>query len=151
MLELYKKLAEQGEDVLRGAVEKVSATGETKKSIHSTVNPDGFTLLARGFFETMETGRGPRKGTEKAEFEGRMLKWMAARGIGAGLTDKKKKQLARFFTLRINRDGDKTHKQGGREVYSKELGAFIDQAIKEVTKEFVSEIMLDIRNIVRAK
>lgn len=129
-----------GVQMLKADVDKVSATNKTKDSIHYEVtsknDTDTLTIFAREFFSTLETGRGPRKSPQQGGFQDNLEEWMQARGIGSDLDDKKRKQLAAFFRWKINKEGDKTFKQGGRQVYSNDLEKFIEALKKELIKDF---------------
>lgn len=139
-----------GVQLLKAKIEPLSATGKTVDSIRyepkSDNDSDTLTIFAREFLATLETGRGPRKSATKGEFEDNMLEYMQARGIGANLTQKKREQLARFLTLRINREGDETYKKGGRMVYSDDLEKFVVALKEAVKKDFV----LSFRNNLKA-
>jgi hypothetical protein len=143
-----------GVQALRQDVAKVSATGETADSIYYEVKASferiKLTIWGRKFFSTLETGRGPRKGSEYQEFDEHMLKYMKARGIGADLTDKKRKQLARFLTYKINKEGDKTFKQGGRIVYSPTLRKLVDELKKALREDLRHYAISEIRKTLKA-
>lgn len=130
-----------GVELLKASVRPFSATGKTERSLSYEVKTDGETdslkIFAREFFSTLETGRGPRKSSSPGGFEDSMMEYMQARGIGADLSDKKRKQLARFLTWKINKEGDKTYKQGGRQVYSNDLEKFINALHEALRKDFV--------------
>lgn len=130
-----------GVELLKASVRPLSATGETEKSISYEVTSseatDTLKIFAREFFSTIETGRGPRKSSTPGGFKDKMLDYMRARGIGSDLSEKKREQLAKFLTWKINKEGDRTYKQGGRQVYSNDLEKYI-QALKEaLRKDFV--------------
>lgn len=129
-----------GAELLKAAIQPLSATGKTVRSIGYSVTSkndnDTLVIFGREFIATLESGRGPRKSGQQGNFLGNMLEYMAARGIGSDLSDKKKKQLARFLTWKINKEGDKTFKQGGRQVYSNDLNKFIDQLHAALVKDF---------------
>lgn len=141
LAQTLKDYGEIGVELLQQEVQKVSATGKTAASIRFEVTPTGLQLIGRGYFEALETGRGPRQGSTYENFDTSMLEYMNVRGIGAGLTQKKKEQLARFLTYRINRDGDKLWKQGHgekvRDVYSKALDKFVDELTQAVKQDLV--------------
>lgn len=128
-LDSYGKV---GVSLLQSLVPK--ATGKTAASIRYEVYPNRLVIFAREFFAALETGRGPRKNTEKTDFEARMLEWMAARGVGSDLNEKKRKQLARSLTYMLNKEGDRTFKRGGKDVYSQAVAKFIDELKKEIVK-----------------
>lgn len=130
-----------GVQMLKAAVSKVSATGNTEASISFEVtskeDSDTLKIFAREFFSTLETGRGPRKSSTEGGFQDGLEEWMRARGIGSELSDKKRKQLAAFFRWRINKEGDATYKKGGRQVYSNDLEKYIEALKEALKKDFV--------------
>ena len=144
LADTLKEYGTKGEEVLRTSIAHLRATGSTEESIRSEVTPTSLSLFGRGFFSTLETGRGPRKSSQPGDFQDNMLAYMRARGIGSGLSDKKKKQLARFLTWKINKEGDKTHKAGGRQVYSQALNKFVDELKEAVKKDLREEYILEI-------
>lgn len=126
---------------LKKDVEKVSASGKTAESIRFEIEvfDNGnirFKILGRKYFSTLETGRGPRRSSNYGEFDLHMLEYMKARGIGADLSEKKRNQLARFLTWKINKEGDSVFKQGGRIVYSETLTKFIAELKRAITQDF---------------
>lgn len=135
-----------GVKMLQNLVPK--ATGKTARSIEYIVVPNRLRIVGREFFETLETGRGPRKSSKEGGFKDNLLEWMKARGIGSDLSEKKRKQLARFFAWKINKEGDTTFKAGGRSIYSMQVDAFVeelsnviaDRKHKEYTDELVKQL-----------
>lgn len=134
--------------MLQQAVEPYSATGKTVKSIRYEVTPFRLQIFGRQFFSAIETGRGPRKSSQYGHFDDSMLEYMNARGIGSGLSEKKRRQLAKFLAHKINKEGDELFKAGGREVYSDKLDAFIVELEKALTKDFVKSSLTSIKNTV---
>lgn len=130
-----------GVQMLKAAVSKVSATGNTEASISFEVtskeDSDTLKIFAREFFSALETGRGPRKSSTESGFQDGLEEWMRARGIGSELSDKKRKQLAAFFRWKINKEGDATYKKGGRQVYSNDLEKYIEALKEALKKDFV--------------
>lgn len=136
---------------LRHDVEKVSATHKTRDSIRFEISIESngditMRILARKFFKALETGRGPRRSSTYQEFDLNLLEYMNARGIGADLPDKKRKQLAKFIAWKINKEGDSVFKKGGRKVYSDtliKLAREIKSAIVSDFKQlFIREVLL---------
>ena len=125
---------------LRHDVKKVSATGKTADSIRFEISVSGgeitMTFLGRKFFKAIETGRGPRKSNAYGEFDLSLLEYMKARGIGADLSDKKQKQLAKFIAYKINKEGDSVYKKGGRIVYSETLTKLASEIKGAITSDF---------------
>lgn len=135
---------------IQNDVENVSATGKTKNSVHFMVNRTntGFELLVVGrkFFSALETGRGPRTSSDYGGFEVNLEEWMDARGIGADLSPKKKKNLARYLALKINREGDSVYKKGGREVYSDNLDLLIQKLMNDIKSQFKNYVIKEIKD-----
>jgi hypothetical protein len=137
-----------GVQALKQDVQKVSATGKTAESIRYEVEfKEGvwkLSILGRQYFKTIETGRGPRKGSEYKEFDISMYEYMQARGIGSDLPEKERKRLAKYLAYKINKEGDKTYKQGGRVVYSPTINKLVSELTEALKKDlkllFISEI-----------
>lgn len=129
-----------GVELLKASVRSISATGKTERSISYKVKSDNdsdtLTIYAREYFSTIETGRGPRKSAQESGFLDGMLEYMRAKGIGNDLDEKKKKNLARFLVLKINKEGDSTYKKGGRQVYSNDLEKYVEALKGAVVKDF---------------
>jgi hypothetical protein len=147
-----KMFGMQGVLALRTDVQKVSATGKTIDSIRFEVSKDAIgnlslTFYGRAYFKALETGRGPRKNSEYKEYDLSMYDYMLARGIGADLPEKKRKQLARFLTYKINEEGDSVFKKGGRIVYSPTITKLADEVKRAITRDFVK---LYIREILKS-
>ncbi len=149
IVEIFNHYGQVGTDALKQDVSKVSATGETEKSIRFEVKVVKFitslTYYGRKFFKAIETGRGPRKTTQDSGFKDYMLKYMEARGIGSDLSPKKRENLAKFLVLKINREGDQTFKKGGRVVYTPTLEKLKTEVIaatrNEIRKEYSKTIV----------
>lgn len=144
---ILRAYGEKGVQLLKTSIAPIRATGKTEQSIRFESDANHLRILARGFFTTIETGRGPRKSAAKGDFLENMLDYMRARSIGADLTEKKRRQLARFLTLKINREGDKTYKKGGREIYSEKLDTLVKELSKELTKDFVKVVKADVVSV----
>jgi hypothetical protein len=144
-LDKYGKI---GVHALKEDIQKISATGKTADSIRYEVNFNKgiweLGILGRKYFSAIETGRGPRTSAEYGGFDESMLEYMNARGIGSDLPEKKRKQLAKFLTYKINKEGDKTYKEGGRTIYSPTIDKLVQElkaALKEDLKQlFINEI-----------
>lgn len=151
ILDTYGKI---GEESLKQDVDKVSATGKTKASVRYEIVKEGTTQsliwYGRKFFKALETGRGPRKSDQYQEFDVSMYEYMQARGIGADLPEKKRKQLARFLAWKINKEGDKTFKMGGRQVYSDNLNKIVQELIAAVKKDTIGLYIMDIRSAAKS-
>jgi hypothetical protein len=134
--DVLKTHGDDAVDKIKKSLSTYSATGKTAASIRFESTDKTLKIFGREFIEAIETGRGARKSSQPGGFEDSMLEYMKAKGIGSNLTEKKRKQLARFLVLRINRDGDKLHKSGSRrEVYSKLLEQITEELIEAVAKD----------------
>jgi len=135
-------------EIVQRAVISVSATNKTRNSVGYQVisdsTSDTLILWARDFFSLLESGRGPRKSSVQGDFKENMEEWMVARNIGAGLSVKKRAQLARFLTLQINKYGDKTYQAGGRQVYSDALNKFVEELADLLTEELGNNYLTEI-------
>jgi hypothetical protein len=131
--DILKEQVGIGVDIVKQAVSKDSATGKTANSIEGKSDDNSLQILGRAFIEALETGRGPRKSSDDGGFKDSMLEYMKARGIGLGLSEKKRENLAKFLVLKINREGDQLYKMGGgRDVYSTALAKFAENLEKVV-------------------
>jgi len=124
---------------VKNDLQKVSATGKTAASIRFTVTSpsesvDKLTIYGRAFTPAIETGRGPRKNSQQSDFEDNLKEWVKIRF--GGLDPKKQERLAKFLRWKINKEGDKTHKEGGKEVYSQSLYRAVDEAKAAIRKDF---------------
>jgi len=151
MLTLLNQYGKLGVEMLQQAVESVSATHKTQRSIRyeASVQDEDFYQLAffaRGFFSAMETGRGPRRSTTPGGFNENLEDWMRARGIGSDLDEKKFKNLAKFLAYKINKEGDATHKKGGRVVYTPTVKKLLDEITCAVKQEFVASTITRIKH-----
>lgn len=152
LAQVLEQQGKKGVEIVKAAVSKYSASGDTVNSIEFQSTENSLQILAREFIQTLETGRGPRKSSESGGFKDKMLRYMQARGIGSDLDQKKKEALAKFLVLKINREGDKLYKAGGgRDVYTKALEGFVKDLEKEVskvqTKKYTDEVLASLNGI----
>jgi hypothetical protein len=152
MKNVTQTLAEYGAaaiTALKADLSRINATGETADSLRFEVKSDDDTdklvIYAREFFSAIETGRGPRKSSQDGGFKDSMLEYMKARGIGSELDPKKREQLAKFLVWKINKEGDKTFKQGGRIVYTPTINKLVDELKKELRKDYVEFAIKELR------
>lgn len=140
----------QAVEALKLDVEKVSATGKTADSIRFEVVTVNFKttlrIYGRKYFKALETGRGPRTSGQYQEYDISMYEYLQARGIGADLPEKKRKQLAKFMAYKINKEGDLTFKKGGRIVYSPTLTKLIAELKEALKRDFVKTSIKSILN-----
>lgn len=136
-------------DDIRGllASSGTNATGKTSESVGYEVKEANgtltLTIFGREYFASVETGRGPRKSAKQSGFADSMLEWMKAKGVGSELDDKKRKGLARFLTLKANREGSALYRKGGRkDIFSPVVNKSAIEAItQEVLDSFANLIV----------
>lgn len=132
-----------GEQVLKDAVDKVSATHKTVESIRSEVTETETTtrlqLLAREWFSLIEKGRKPTTKGPSPEMIKFLTEYAQARGMS------KPENAAWAIAKTINKEGDRTHRAGGRLVYTPELDKFVKEVIGAITKEFTGFYVNEIK------
>lgn len=148
-LNTYGKL---GVQLLKSSVSKVSATGDTERSIRFEVTRDGskltLRLIGRAFFSALETGRGPRKSSTYEKYDVNLEEYMRAKG----LPSKTSKKGTVYFRIgdhwfsgkslawKINKYGDSLWRKGRgepvRDVYSSSLEKFVDELSKELAIDY---------------
>ena len=147
---ILNKYGAAGVALMKAAIRPLDATGKTSASLFYEVTVENgsvkLVIYGREYMKTLETGRGPRRSNTYGGFDSSMLEYMKAKGIGADLTEKKRAQLARFLTLKINKEGDLTFKKGGRIVYSDDLKKFVEELKQVLLKEYRNDFVISIRN-----
>lgn len=144
----FEEYGEQGVELLKESIRSVKATGKTEDSIVYSVKQgkENTQLQFRGreYFKALETGRGPRQSSRQEHFDKRLEEYMQARGFPS----KTSKSGVRYFRIgkswmsgkslayKINTQGDRTYRRGGRELYSKELNALIKDLNKDTLELF---------------
>ncbi len=125
-----------GVDLLRDAIEPLSATGKTAQSIRYEVKDNHLLFYARGFFELLERGIKPSGKNPSPAMIAQLTEYAKARGF------ENPKSAAWAIAKKILSEGDKTHKRGGRVVYSD----VVDQLMKEMAKDLSDNYKMDIIN-----
>ena len=159
MLELFEEWGKKGVALFKAAVAPYSATGKTVASIKYKATPKGLIITGRGFFEALETGRGPRKASAYSGFDKSLDEWAKARGFES---KKSKKGIvyykingvwfsAKALAWKINSKGDKKHRSGDRlDVYTSKKEEFLEQlkaaVVKEKKDEFKNKVINTLRN-----
>ena len=139
-----------GVKAIQNVLRPLSATGGTVKSVHFEVKIKNtiYSLIfyGRKFFNAIETGRGPRKSSEYQGYDKSMLEYMNARGIAMDKTPKEREHIARYMTLQINREGDKTYKSGGRVVFTPTIEKLEKEITEQITQDFIQASITRIKN-----
>ena len=151
MIELLKAYGELFVRLMQSRLPSV--TGKTKASIGYTATDKRLTGFGRGFIHALETGRGPRKSATYSGFDKGLEDWLKAKGFPTKKTKSGKIYYqigSSWFTAdslawKINAKGDKTHRTGGKEVYSDALDKFVEElseaVIKAKHKEYTDILM----------
>lgn len=158
IVDLLNQYGKIGVDALKADVAPYSATHKTQESIHYTVEEKGYIstlqILARAYFSTMETGRGPRKSSAYGGFDKGLDQYLQARGLPSRVS----KSGIRYYKLgsswvsakglahKINKEGDATYKKGGRVIYSPTIAKLVDEITAAVAKDFIHSAVTRIKN-----
>lgn len=136
---VLKTYGQIGVDVLRNAVVPLDATGKTRASIRFESDKEKLQFFAREFFELLEKGRRPTTKNPSPEMIELLTDYAKARGMN------KPKSAAWAMAKKMNKEGDRTHKRGGRIVYSDVMGEFNKQLGAELMKDYGKELNLKIK------
>jgi hypothetical protein len=120
-----------------------TASGETKRSLHSKITFDSYKLYGRPFIYGLEYGRKPSSPTGDGSLKGIILKWINAKGIIP--KDKITKETLAFLIARkIHREGDLLHRtnQNFRKM-NKPTGIINDVINDGRIKELSKRLILD--------
>lgn len=126
-----------GVQLLKQALSSVRATGKTERSITYEITDDNKLIIyAREFTQLIEKGIKPSGKNPPPEMIQLLTEYAQARGMA----DPKK--AAWGIAKTILKEGDKTHKRGGRIVYSDVLQTFqkeFKKALIESEKKTIQE------------
>lgn len=141
---VLKTYGQIGTEVIKKAVAPHDATGKTQQSIRFVVDEQEQKLMffAREFFKLLEKGIKPSDKKPSKEMIEMMTEYARARGFD------NPEKAAWAISVNQLKKGDKTHRQGGRIVYSDVMGTFAEDLKKDLAKEFGKSI---IDNIKKAK
>ncbi len=127
---------------VKQALEQVSATGKTINSVKAEVTEKNdvsrLVIKARPFTSAIETGVSPTsKGVSKDMIDS-LKEYARARGMD---------ESAEWAIAKtIQKEGDKTFKRGGRDVYSSEVLKLADDIKKEIRKDYKIKFTSLIKN-----
>jgi hypothetical protein len=141
ILQVYGSI---GEQVLKDALDKVSATHKTIQSIRSEVvsteTKDILRFIGREYIQLLEIGRKPTTKGPSPEMIEMLTDYARARGFD------KPESAAWAIAKTINKEGDRTFRMGGRDVYSSELNKFVEELKKECSKSFAGFYLSSVKN-----
>lgn len=131
-----------GVRVVQQALQEVNATGKTIQSVKALVSKekevDRLQILARPYTNRIEQGIGPTTKGPSSEMIKSLTEYARARGMD------KPESAAWGIAKKIQKEGDRTHKRGGRVVYSDDVDRFTEElkiACKKQAKiKFTSKI-----------
>lgn len=133
MVQVLTVMGSIGEQTLKEALDKVSATHQTVNSVSSEVTETDYTvslkLFARKYVGLLQTGRKPTTKNPSPEMIELLTEYAKARGMS------KPESAAWAIAKTINKQGDKIFRSGGRDVYSTELDKFVEEVTQSVMKE----------------
>jgi hypothetical protein len=141
--DILQQQAEKGVQVFRDALRKVRASGRTDQSVRAEVSDKGFKILSREFTDLLESGRRPTKKGPSPEMIERLTEYAQIRGMD------KPESAAWGIAKKINKEGDRTFKKGGRDVYTKALDKFVDDTINVIALFQVREARDKIKESVK--
>lgn len=141
--QILDKWGQVGVLALKTDLERVRATGKTVDSVRYEVKHEGtvdrLTFYAREWTKLLEEGRGPTTKGPSPEMIENLTEYAKARGFT------NPKSAAWAIAKKINKEGDKTKKQGGRIVYSDTVEQLAADIKKDVTKNVTTKFMQTIK------
>jgi hypothetical protein len=151
-----------GVELLKNLLRPLRATGKTERSIgYKVTATEKYTKLVifgREFFQTIESGRGPRKSSTYGGFDKGLEDYLKAKAIQTKQTKSGKTyyklgnswMTPKSLAYLINKEGDRTYREGGREVYSDDLSKLFRElkaaAIEDFKGNFKTEIKKYFKN-----
>jgi len=133
-----------GVNVLRNSIP--NASGKTRDSIRFVVEEDeNLLLIGRKYFELLEKGRGPTSKNPSPEMIENLTEYARARGM------ENPKSAAWAIAKKLNRDGDKTHRAGGRVLYSDVMDTFTQDLAKALKEDYGKTLSKEIKNAFKKK
>jgi hypothetical protein len=134
---VLKTYGQIGVEVLKQSVAPHDATGKTQESILYVLDEQEQKLmfLAREFFELLEKGIRPSDKKPSKEMIEFMTEYARARGMD------NPEKAAWAISVNQLKKGDKTHRQGGRIVYSDVMDTFARDLKEALAKDFGKTIL----------
>lgn len=130
-------------DVLRQSIP--DATGKTQQSLRYVVDEqeEQLIIIGREFTSLLEKGRKPTKKNPSPEMIENLTDYARARGF------ENPERAAWAIAKKINRDGDKTHRQGGRVLWSDDLDNLVKNLAQDLAEDAAKEILKEIKQETR--
>ena len=152
---LFEIYGQKAVDLIKSKVPVVS--GKTRDSVNYEVTRDETSIKlvvkGRGYFKSVETGRGAYKQGGYSGFDERLDEWMADKGFPSKVSKSGKKYYligdkwltGKSLAYLINKRGDKKHREGGQDVYSSDL----DRLVEDLKRDLVKVIKEDLISIIK--
>lgn len=136
MLATFQKYGTVAVRIVQTALEQVRASGKTIQSVKAIISEDKgvdrFTIVARPYTNRIEQGIGPTTKGPSREMIKSLTEYAQARGMD------KPESAAWGLAKKIQKEGDRTFKKGGRIVYSDD----VDKLVKEMTNDIKKEVRI---------
>ena len=136
MLATFQKYGTVAVRIVQTALEQVRASGKTIQSVKAIISEDKgvdrFQIVARPYTNRIEQGIGPTTKGPSREMIKSLTEYAQARGMD------KPESAAWGLAKKIQKEGDRTFKKGGRIVYSDD----VDKLVKEITNDIKKEVRI---------
>ena len=136
MLATFQKYGTVAVRIVQTALEQVRASGKTIQSVKAIISEDKgvdrFQIVARPYTNRIEQGIGPTTKGPSREMIKSLTEYAQARGMD------KPESAAWGLAKKIQKEGDRTFKKGGRIVYSDD----VDKLVKEMTQDIKKEVRI---------
>lgn len=125
-----------GVSIMQEAVRPLSATGKTVRSIRYEIqnvfNSEqlGLFFYARDFFALLERGIKPSQKRPSKEMIDSLTEYAKARGM------QNPKKAAWAIAINQLKEGDTTHRKGGRELFSQDLQNMLKNLSEDLAKDY---------------
>lgn len=144
MLATFQKYGTVAVRIVQTALEQVRASGKTIQSVTAIISEDKgvdrFQIVARPYTNRIEKGIGPTTKGPSREMIKNLTEYAQARGMD------KPESAAWGLAKKIQKEGDRTFKRGGRVVYSDDVDKLVDEMTKEIKKEVRIKFTRTIKN-----
>jgi len=144
MLATFQKYGTVAVRIVQTALEQVRASGKTIQSVKSIISEDKgvdrFQVVARPYTNRIEKGIGPTTKGPSREMIKSLTEYAQARGMD------KPESAAWGLAKKIQKEGDRTFKKGGRVVYSDDVDKLVDEMTNEIKKEVRIKFTRTIKN-----
>ena len=127
-----------GVNVLRNAIP--NASGKTRASIRFVVDDENLMFFGRQFFKLLEKGRGPTSKNPSPDMIESLTEYARARGM------ENPKSAAWAIAKKLNKEGDKTHRAGGRVLYSDVMDTFTQDLAKALKEDYGKTLSREVKN-----